>query len=166
MVASAARDGVGSRTIANPPHIIGWKESVSFPDWGIAHVSAKADTGARGCALDVRRVVELADGRLQFEVILDRGSGPRTQTVVARMIGHTRVRSSNGVVQERYRVETRVRIGRVVKRAEFSLTTRRQMIHRVLLGRRFLAGTFLVDSEKTYLATKRRKTTVRDPEEE
>lgn len=137
--------------------IIGWKESVSFPDWGIFHVSAKADTGARSSALDVHQIVGLPDGRLQFEVILDRGSGARTKTVTAAVTGHARVRSSNGLLQERYRVQTRIQIGEVLKTIEFSLTARRQMIHRVLLGRRFLAQDFLVDSGRTYLATKRRK---------
>lgn len=145
------------------PHIIGWKESVGFPDWGIFHVSAKADTGARGSAIDVRGIVELPGDRLRFEVILDRGSRARTQMVTAEMIGHARVRSSNGILQERYRVRTRIQIGEVVKAIEFSLTTRRQMIHRVLLGRRFLANDFLVDSGRTYLAGKRRKTVVRVP---
>jgi len=110
----------------------------------------------------VRGIVELPDNRLQFEVILDRGSGARTQRVTAERVGHARVRSSNGIIQERYRVRTRVRIGKVIKQAEFSLTTRRQMIHRVLLGRRSLPAPFLVDSGSTYLATKRRKTEVAD----
>ncbi len=147
--------------MAHAPRIIGWKESVDFPEWGIFHVSAKADTGARSSALDVRNIVELENNRLRFDVILDRGSGARTQTVEAEMTGHTRVRSSNGITQERYRVRTTIRVGKFERQVEFSLTTRRKMIHRVLLGRRFLAEGFLVDSRQKYLATRRRKTVVR-----
>lgn len=125
---------------------IGWKEYVSFPEWGIDGVSAKSDTGARSSALDVHDIVELPNGRLAFDVILARGSALRTCRVEAEIADRVTVRSSNGQSQQRYRIRTRVRIGDIEKVAEFSLATRRKMIHRVLLGRTFLTDDFLVDA--------------------
>lgn len=122
-----------------------------MPDWGIFGLSAKSDTGARSNAIDVTEIEQLEDGEIRFKVILDRGRKPRVQPVRAKVVRQTRVRSSNGITQDRFVVETLVRIGAVEKKAEFSLVSRRRMIHRVLLGRRFLAGDFLVDSEKRFL---------------
>ena len=39
--------------------IIGWKEFVVLPDWGVEPILAKADTGARTSAVDVRNIEEL-----------------------------------------------------------------------------------------------------------
>ena len=131
--------------------IIGWKEWVSLPEWGIHHLSAKSDTGASGSAIDVARVRELGEGRVRFDVILDRGERTRTQTVEADILGRVKIRSSNGARAERFRVRTTVRIGGIEKKADFTLVCRRRMIHRVLLGRTFLDRDFLVDSHAKYL---------------
>ncbi|KAF0094650.1 MAG: hypothetical protein E1N59_1654 [Puniceicoccaceae bacterium 5H] len=133
------------------PVIIGWKEIIHLPEWDIGGLSAKSDTGARSCAIDVSKITELPDGRVSFEVILDRGAATRTRRVEAAVVGRTVVRSSNGRSQLRYRVRTEVRIGPHSKLADFTLVNRRRMIHRVLLGRIFMAGDFLVDSSQVYV---------------
>ncbi|MDP0498991.1 MAG: RimK/LysX family protein [Verrucomicrobiota bacterium JB022] len=131
--------------------IIGWKEIISLPEWGIGGITAKSDTGARSCAIDVSNIQELEDGRISFEVILARGSEARTRPVTAEVVGKTVVRSSNGRSQLRYRVRTQVKIGECLKAADFTLVNRRRMIHRVLLGRHFLAHDFLVDPSQVYV---------------
>ena len=40
--------------------VIGWKESIDLPEWGIRHITAKADTGARRSAIDVANIKELS----------------------------------------------------------------------------------------------------------
>ncbi len=133
---------------------IGWKENIALPDWGIDAMTAKLDTGARGSAIDVARIEMLDDNRVRFDVILDRGAATRFRTVEAEIAGEVRVRSSNGILQRRVRVRTRVLLGGVEKVTEFSLVSRKRMIHRVLLGRRFMGGSFLVDSGRRYVLGK------------
>lgn len=140
-----------------PPRIIGYKESVSLPDWGIFHLSAKSDTGAKNSAIDVSNIRELDDNRLYFEVIMDRGDRERTHPVECEIAGTSRVRSSNGQMQTRYRVRTTVRVGEFEKEAIFTLVSRKRMIHRILLGRSFLNHDFLVDAGKRYVHGKRQK---------
>ncbi len=139
------------------PDTIGWKESVDLVDWGIEHLVAKSDTGARRSAIDVKHIVELPDGKVQFEIALHREDRDFTKTVIAPIAHQTHVRSSNGQQHERYFVTTRVRIGNVVKEVELSLVCRKSMTCRMLLGRKALEGDFLVDSASTYLTRKRRK---------
>ena len=129
------------------PLTVGWREYVDLPEWGISGLLAKSDTGARSSAIDVESVEELPDNRVAFHVVLDRKDRSKTRRIEADLIGHTRVKSSNGRVQERFKVRTLMRLGHIEKPVEFSLVNRKRMLCRVLLGRRALAGDFLVDSQ-------------------
>ncbi|MGJ3241888.1 MAG: ATP-dependent zinc protease family protein [Opitutales bacterium] len=148
--APALRRSHTSRDAARQPEIIGWKEVISLPDWGIDGLIAKSDTGARGSAIDVRNLTVLSGDRVRFHVVLNRRDRENTREVVAPIASRVRIRSSNGQMQERYRVRTLLRIGHVEKEIELSLVSRRNMICRVLLGRRELSGDFLVDPEAKY----------------
>ena len=137
--------------------VIGWKETVDLPDWGIHHIVSKSDTGARRSALDVSNVVELPDNRLQFDIVIDRKDRSVTRTVVADIAHQTHVRSSNGERHERYFVRTNVTIAGITKEVEFSLVSRESMVCRILLGRKALEDDFLVDSSVKHVSRTRRK---------
>jgi hypothetical protein len=137
--------------------VIGWKESVDIPDWGIENLVAKADTGARRSAIDVANIIELPGNRVQFDIALHRKRRDFVKTVVASIDHQTHVRSSNGQQHERYFVRTQVRIGHLMKEIELSLVCRRHMTCRMLLGRKALEGDFLVDSTEKHVTRKRRR---------
>lgn len=139
------------------PLVIGWRETIALPDWHIYGLLAKSDTGARGSAIDASKITELPEGRIRFEVVLDRTDRSLTKTVEAEVIGRSRVRSSNGKVQERYKVRTTLRIGDIEKEVDFTLVNRKRMLCRVLLGRAALENDFLVDSKSTYLFGPRKR---------
>lgn len=144
------------------PHsvTIGWKEVVDLPDWGVHSLVAKSDTGARSSAIDVKNIVDQGNGWVEFDVVLNRRDEQQTLRIAAAITKKTRIRSSNGQTQERFKVKTAIEIGRVRKEVELSLVNRQQMICRVLLGRLALAPEFLVDPGRKYLQTKRRRATV------
>ncbi len=144
------KDGLQPPGRARPLRI-GWKEVIDLPDWGIRGLLAKADTGARGSALDVGSVCRDGPGRVRFDVVLQRKDRSDVHPVLADIVETRRVRSSNGQVEERFVVRTRVRIGRIDREVDFSLVGRHRMICRALLGRRALEGCFLVDSGAKYL---------------
>lgn len=137
--------------------VIGWKETVDLPDWGIEHIVCKSDTGARRSALDVSHVVALPGGKVQFDIVFDRKDRSTTRTVVADIAHQTHVRSSNGQRHERYFVRTRLSLAGVTKEVEFSLVSRERMVCRILLGRKALEEDFLVDSSVKHVSRKRRK---------
>lgn len=137
--------------------LIGWKESIDLPEWGIKNITAKTDTGARRSAIDVKRIVELPGNKIKFDVVVHRKGIDTTRTIVAAIAHQTHVRSSNGQKSERYFVETAIQVGDVSRRIELSLTCRQNMNCRMLLGRKALEGAFLVDVSKSFITRPNRK---------
>lgn len=147
----------------NHLEVIGWKESIDLPEWGIYNITAKTDTGARRSAIDVDDLVELPGHQVQFQVAADRRKDALKTTVVADIVHQTHVRSSNGQQHERYFVATTIQVGRVRRKIELSLTSRKHMLCRMLLGRLALDGAFLVDCSRSFLSRPNRKPKVKSP---
>ncbi len=135
--------------------IIGWREWVSLPEWNLK-LKAKADTGAKSSAIDCSSIEELPGDRVRFTVRLSRKTS-RNLTLEAPIALRKRVRSSTGDGRDRLFVETILQLGGREKRILVSLTCRKRMIHRMLLGREALSGDFLVDSSVDHWATPRKK---------
>ena len=138
------------RTPPPPPITIGWREYVAFPQWGIAGVLAKVDTGARTSSLHVADIAELEDGRVRFDVVLSRRFADRRVRVEARQVRTAQVRSSRGDLEPRRVVVAQMQLGTVLEEIEIGLVCRKKMICRMLLGRSALAGRFLVDADKAF----------------
>jgi len=131
--------------------VIGWREWVELPEWGL-HIRAKADTGAKSSAIDCAEILELPDNRVQFTVRLDRKE-KRLITLQEPIALRKRVRSTTGKGHDRIFVETTLSLSGIEKRIVVSLVCRKNMIHRMLLGRETLGGSFLVDSSVDHWAT-------------
>jgi hypothetical protein len=138
-----------------PPLLIGWKERLDFPAWGVRRVKAKVDTGARTSALDAASY-ELyhAEGgglwvRLRLSLLRRHAGKPLVvELPVLRMVV---VRNSGGQHEQRPLIEAEVVLGPVRKRVLLTVTNRAGMRFRVILGRLALAGDFVVDVSKKYL---------------
>ena len=131
--------------------IIGWREWVELPEWGM-RIRAKADTGAKSSAIDCAEIIELPDERVRFTVRLSRKKD-RLVTLEAPIKLRKRVRSSTGQGHDRIFVETTLRLGESEQTILVNLVCRKTMIHRMLLGRETLGGAFLVDSSVDHWAT-------------
>ena len=137
--------------------LIGWREYLELPDWGIRQIKAKADTGARSSSIDVANL-ELIDGdRVRFEVVVDRGDSSLRQVVEADIARRTRVKSSFGDARERIFVQARIRLAGRTLETEVGLMSRKNMLCRMLLGRRCLEKAFLVDPSRCYLHGKKKR---------
>jgi hypothetical protein len=135
--------------------LIGWREYVALPDWGIT-VRAKIDTGARTSALHVEEIELLPGGRVRFEAVLRR-TPERSVPVEAQLLGETVVRPSSGEPQARYVVAARMRLGGVEREIHLGLVSREHMLCRMLVGRRALEGRFIVDPDAKYLHRRKRR---------
>jgi hypothetical protein len=131
--------------------VIGWKEHLDFPEWSVRRVRVKIDTGARTSAIDTLRydLQETADGTwVEAEFALRRKRPPlRLRLPVVRL---TTVRSTSGVAERRPVIEALVQLGPVSWRMQLTLARRSGLRFRVILGRRALAGLFLIDPGQTY----------------
>ncbi|MES1175458.1 MAG: RimK/LysX family protein [Myxococcales bacterium] len=139
---------------APEPLVIGVTEYVDIPEWRIARLRAKVDTGARSSALHVENIRELGAGRVRFDVRLHRSQSDRRVTVEAKIARRGHVRPSSGELEARIFVAVRVRIGPVEREIELSLVDRGRMIFRMLIGRSALAHAFLVDPSRRYVLRK------------
>jgi hypothetical protein len=135
--------------------VIGWKEYVDFPDWGVGRVKVKVDTGARTSVLDVADYELLqVEGRgliARLRLARSRKHPERLTVVEAPVLCMTVVRNSGGMSEQRPVLETTLRLGPVCKRIRLTVTNRAGMRFRMLLGRHALAGDFVVDVSKKYL---------------
>lgn len=134
----------------NRAHLIGWRELVAFPEWGIKGVEAKIDTGARTSALHVEDITRLKGDRVRFHVILSRDNPKARVEAEAPIVRTARIRSSTGHLQVRYVVRARIRVGPHKRKIEVSLVRRHEMLCRMLLGRTALDG-FLIDCGLRYV---------------
>lgn len=149
-----------ARRPRHEPLVVGWNEYVDLPEWHIAGLRAKVDTGARSSALHVENIQERARGRVRFDVILDRRRSHRRVHVETRIRRRARVRSSSGHYGTRIFVATEVVLGPIRREIELSLVDRERMIFRMLLGRSALEGLLVDPVHRALLGRPRRR---RDP---
>jgi len=132
------------------PRIVGTTEYVDFPDWGVASLSARIDTGARTSALHVENVKLLPGSRVRFDVPLRRDDPSARVTVETKVSRRTPVRASTGQTEPRLFVKAHIRLGGLEQLIEVGLVDRRHMLYRMLLGRSALERRYLVDVSKRY----------------
>ncbi len=135
------------------PILVGWREWVALPAFGIAAIKAKADTGARSCAMHAESIERHTVGgtpMVSFRVFPFRGDRGRSTSVEAPLVDERLVRSSDGDAHTRPVVRTTLGIAGVTREIEISLTRRELMGFRMLLGRLALAG-MLVDPMRSYV---------------
>jgi hypothetical protein len=138
--------------------LIGWKEYVDFPDWGIHRVKVKIDTGARTSALDVPsyEVIQTPGGRVaRLRLALNRKRPEERFLIEVPILRTVLVCNSSGTREERPLIETTLRLGPVTRRIPLTITNRSGMLFRMILGRNALAGSCVVDVSKKYLLGKK-----------
>jgi len=135
--------------------LIGWREWLAFPELGIPAIKAKIDTGARTSALHAFFVEPYREGgrdHVRFGVHPLSGNRNLVRLATAAVKDCREVADSGGHREERFVIETLIRIGMVSTRIEMTLTNRDSMKFRMLLGRSALqAMGVTVNPSRSYL---------------
>ena len=139
----------GARAITE----IGWREMAGLPDFRIAAVRAKVDTGARTSALHAvdLEVHEHSDYKtISFHVPLP--GEPRDLRHTARLLDRRPIKNTGGIPQDRYVVGTTLVLGHRHWHIELSLADRENMEFDLLLGRTALRShRFLINPGRSFL---------------
>ncbi len=133
--------------------LIGWRECIGLPDFGIDQIKAKIDTGARTSALHAfkpRKFKKDDEDWVRFIIHPKRRKKSGAVSCEAKVIDTRVVVSSNGARERRMFIATNFRLGPYTFPVEVSLTNRDEMGYRMLVGRQALKKKFIVDPGTAY----------------
>ncbi|WP_090754821.1 ATP-dependent zinc protease [Nonlabens sp. Hel1_33_55] len=126
--------------------IIGRTDKADFPKLNFEGIDIKIDTGAYTSSIHCKDIEE-KDGTL-CAIFLDE-SHPQFHGQRLEFSDYevTTVRSSNGILDQRYEVQSNIRLFTKLYKISLTLNNREDMRFPVLLGRKFLSKKFIVDPE-------------------
>jgi ribosomal protein S6--L-glutamate ligase len=134
--------------------ILGSEEWCSFPELGIPAIKARVDSGAKTSALhaiNIAPFVKDSENWVKFDINPIQNNLKTVIHCEAKLIDKRIVKSSSGFREQRYVIQTQLKIGDDIWAIEMTLTNRDSMGFRMLLGREAMSGRILVDPEQKYL---------------
>lgn len=127
-----------------PKKVIGRIDKADFPTLDLFDIDIKIDTGAYTSSIHCHKVIVLEDELICL--FYDEGHPYYNgKEIKFKEFSITRVKSSNGLVQERYKVKTSIVLFNKEYNISLTLSTRDDMKYPILIGRKFLSKKFIVD---------------------
>ncbi|MCX6171405.1 MAG: 30S ribosomal protein S6--L-glutamate ligase [Flavobacterium sp.] len=145
--------------------ILGSEEWCSFPELGIPAIKARVDSGAKTSALhaiNIAPFVKEDENWVKFDINPIQNNLKTVIHCQAKLIDKRIVKSSSGFREQRYVIQTPLKIGNDSWEIEMTLTNRDSMGFRMLLGREAMSGRILVDPEQKYLLGQTTNETLKD----
>ncbi|MFZ6050773.1 ATP-dependent zinc protease family protein [Halocola ammonii] len=130
---------------------IGRIDKADFPLLGLRDLDVKIDSGAFTSSLHCHHIVE-KDGKLQFSLLDPSHEQYHNKPIESESFRIKKVRSSNGLQEERYVITTEIVLFGKTFEIDLTLTNRGDMNFPVLLGRKLLNKNFIVDTAMTNLS--------------
>ncbi len=125
---------------------IGRFDKADFPDLHLEDIAIKIDTGAYTSSIHCDHIVE-EKGVLRCTFLDEEHPLYNGREYRFTDFDIVFVKSSNGVVQKRYQVQTRISLFGKTHKISLSLSARQEMRFPVLLGRKFITKKYIVDTE-------------------
>ena len=129
---------------------IGWREWISFPNFGGFRLKAKIDTGATISALHATHIEEFKKNRekwVRFRVYQSKNF----ITVEKPIIKYRIIKNSFGLSQKRPIVKMEIQLGEHSWETSVSLTQRSGMIYPMLIGRNSLRKKYIIHPKRSFL---------------
>lgn len=135
---------------------LGWREWATLPAIGVPALRVKIDTGARTSALNARSIEPFdQDGRRWVRFTLRPDRRRDDVVVCTAAVKDVRVvKDSGGHAEERYVIETPIRLGDGCEEwaIEITLANREGMLFAMLIGRTAIEGRYIVNPARSYLS--------------
>ena len=152
MIRLQSTTGSGNRLV------LGWEEWIALPGLGLPAIKAKIDTGAKTSALHAEAIEVFGPASSPKARFVIRPAPRRPDIVVAcsaLIIDRRSVTSSNGIPEDRIVIAAEIAIAGQAWPIEISLSDRREMNYRMLLGRQALqTGAVLIDPGASFVQPK------------
>ncbi|MBJ12240.1 MAG: ATP-dependent zinc protease [Candidatus Marinimicrobia bacterium] len=129
---------------------IGWREWISFPNYGGFRLKAKIDTGATLSALHATHIEEFKKRSglwVRFRVY----QAKNFITVEKPILKYRNIRNSFGESQKRPMVKMEIQLGDHSWETNVSLTQRSGMIYPMLIGRNSLRKKYIIHPKQSFL---------------
>lgn len=136
--------------------IIGHIENIDLPELGIEQLTVRVDTGAQTSSLHVdnlKRIQKDNKPAVSFDIHPEIHDVDKTVTCEAMLHDVRKVKSSNGISEQRYVIKTLATLGKHCWDIEITLTDRSDMTYLMLLGRQALGEHFYIDASTAFVAS-------------
>ncbi|SET24199.1 ATP-dependent zinc protease family protein [Thalassotalea agarivorans] len=135
--------------------IIGHIENIDLPNLAISQMTVRVDTGAQTSSLHVDNIQRIQiDNKpaVSFDIHPEVHDVDKVISCKALLHDIRRVKSSNGISEQRYVIKTPAVLGAHKWDIEITLTNRSDMTYLMLLGRQAMTP-FLIDPTSAFVAT-------------
>lgn len=143
---------------------IGRIDKGDFPELELTDIDVKIDSGAYTSSIHCANIEEVIINDINFInfTLLD-SEHPLYNNKLFSSKNYTTkvVKSSNGVSEERFAVQTEIILFNKTFTIDLTLSERSDMKFPVLLGRKFLNKKFIIDSSRTNLSHKLKNKTIK-----
>lgn len=133
--------------------LIGRKDVVDFPKLELFNIDIKVDSGAYTSSFHCHSIQE-ENNELKCQFLDPKHEKYHEKYFIFKDFTQKMVKSSNGIIENRYLIRTEILIFNEIYPIELTLTERGSMKFPVLLGRKFLSKKFMVDTAKKNLSFK------------
>ncbi len=130
----------------NQKKIIGRTDKVDFSLLELKGIDVKVDTGAYTSSIHCKEIREVGE-QLECRFLDPTHPEYNGKKFTFKNYDITAVKSSNGKVEVRYAIKTKVTLFNKTFPITLTLSSRDDMRFPVLIGRKFLSGKFLVDPQ-------------------
>ncbi|MFT5879769.1 MAG: hypothetical protein ACI86X_000889 [Moritella sp.] len=140
--------------------IIGRLESIALPELAIDNLHVRVDTGAKTSSLhvdNIEKIIIHGKPHVTFDLHPDAHDVDSIITCSAPISDIRSIKSSNGKSEQRYVIETAIRLGNETWPIEITLTDRSDMSYLMLFGREAIGKRFLVDPSKVFIISQSTK---------
>lgn len=151
LIASLLASGLLGCNIASAEQVIGWVNSAEiYP--GKVSVHARMDTGAKTSSLrgESSKIFD-RNGETWVSIDITDKKG-RAYTFEHRVVRVTKIKQHAGPPEHRPVIVLGICVSDIYKEVEVTVVEQAEFNYPLLVGRNFLAGSFLVNSGKTFTA--------------